>query len=685
MSEKRRRPPSSGIRRRDWLRSGTAGITWMLSAPGAARAQSGNRLTRWQLYYGRPQPVPDWMALRAGPLTMYFDRKLAFLRYVRLGDHEVIRGLYAAVRDRNWGTVPPQVNDLKATVYEGGFEVTFDVVCRQGPIDFLWKGRLRGSEEGTVRFEMDGEARSTFLRNRIGFCLLHPIRECAGNPCAVEQTGGGREEGRFPELISPHQPFFNIAAISHEVEPGVTAEVRFEGEVFEMEDQRNWTDASYKTYCTPLARPFPVKVPKGTRIKQSVTLRLEGEPRETGGRRRSPAVEIRPVDGEAAPLPPVGLRYADESPVPTPAQTARLRAMSPSHLRVDLHLEDEGWGKVFRQAASLARELGVPLEAAVYAGEDAEAQLRRLAAAEAELEPRIVRWLVYDEKKRWTTAGLLGRARRFLKGPVGAGADTNFTELNRNRPEQEPDVICYAVNPQVHAFDNASLVETFEGLRDTVRTARSFAGAATIAVTTVTLRQQFNPVATGKVEQDPDALPSSVDPRQMSLFGAGWTLGSLQALCESGAGSVTYYETTGWRGVMELEGGPPMPDRFPSIPGAVFPLYHVLADVQEFAGGEVVPAAVSRPLEAAAMMLQKDGRRCVLAANVSGKVLYLRIATPGWEGRWRKRVLDEYSAERAMREPEEFRRSEWGPATVRGGVLSVALLPYAYARLECEA
>ena len=55
-----------------------------------------------------------------------------------------------------------------------------------------------------------------------------------------------------------------MRAISHEVVPGLMAEVRFEGETFEMEDQRNWTDASYKTYCTPLSLPYPVEVKEGT-------------------------------------------------------------------------------------------------------------------------------------------------------------------------------------------------------------------------------------------------------------------------------------------------------------------------------------------------------------------------------------------------------------------------------------
>ena len=673
------------ITRRRWLVGAAGGVTALAPGLGFAQAVTGDHLRRSQLYYGRDTPPRAWMPLRAGPLTMFFDRELAFLRYVRLGEWEVIRGVYSAVRDRNWGTVPPRVTNFEAVLREAAFDLTFDVVCRQGPIDFVWKGRLTGGEDGTIRFEMDGEARSAFLRNRIGFCVLHPIRECAGKPCVVEHVDGSCEEGRFPELISPHQPFFDIHAISHQVEPGVTAELRLEGDVFEMEDQRNWTDASYKTYCTPLARPFPVEVAKGTRIRQSVTLRLSGKPRRAGRKSRSPAVELRPSGAAPIRVPPIGLKYAEESPEPTKKQIERLRAMRLSHLRVDLRPGESRFGDVFARAAALSKELGIPLEAAVFVGEDAERALRAAAAAAGRFRARLERWLVYDAKKQWTRPGLAGAARGLLKGPVGAGANTNFTELNRNRPQEPVDLLCYAANPQVHAFDNASLVETFEGLRDTVRTARSFADGAKVAVTTITLRQQFNPVATGgPVERDRDSLPPSVDPRQMSLFGAGWTLGSLRALCESGADSVTYYETIGWRGVMELETGPPLPQRFPSIPGAVFPLYHVLADVLEFAGGEAVPVEISRPLHIAGMILQRGQKRSVLLANVTGDIQYARVQTPGWRGRWRRRMLDEYSAERAMRAPGEFRRGDWMPTAAPAGVLSVALLPYAYVRLDYE-
>ena len=54
-----------------------------------------------------------------------------------------------------------------------------------------------------------------------------------------------------------------------------------------------------------------------------------------------------------------------------------------------------------------------------------------------------------------------------------------------------------SLNPQVHAFDNASLVETLEAQKWTVESARKFVGGLPISVSPITLRPRFNPNATG--------------------------------------------------------------------------------------------------------------------------------------------------------------------------------------------
>jgi hypothetical protein len=593
-----------------------------------------------------------------------FEPGIAFLRYVKYGDSEILRGMYAAVRDKVWGTVAPRVSNVVTESRADSFRLTFDVDNIEGDIDFGWRGVITGDAQGTIRFEFNGRARSTFLKNRLGFAVLHPIKECAGKPCTVEKAGGVKESGTFPDAVAPNQPFLDMAAISHEVAPGVTAEVRFEGELFEMEDHRNWTDCNYKTYCTPLARPFPVEVKQGQDVKQAVTIRLIGAPAAPNVTAGPRELLIEAASASPVKLPAIGLGFAAGQPPLTSVELARLRALRPAHVRVDL--SGAGWEKALAAASAIA-----PVEAAVFS-ED----LRDVAAKAKGV--RIARWLLFSEK-------LAPEARQHLRGaPIVIGTNEYFAELNRGRPKPESlDGSCYSVNPQVHAFDNQSLVENLEGQAHTVRSAQRFLAGKAVHVTPVTLRPRFNPQAKGAPEPVvPGRLPSRIDPRQPTLFGAAWTLGSIKYLSETGAASVTYYQTHGWAGVMEIAAGPSMPALFPSTPGAVFPLYHVLADVNEFAGGTVQPLSSSDPLQTCALALESGKRRRVLVANLTPepKVISLDAA---WLGpRARGASLDEHTAQNAMRQPESFRSHTAAMIEASEGRFRLALLPYSVMRLD---
>src|ERR671922_1071684 len=155
------------------------------------------------LYYGKDEPLQEPIPVRAGPLSLIFDA--GDLRYFRLGEREVIRRIYAAVRDRNWGTVPGRLDNLKLDVREDAFQIVYDSDHKEQEIHFGWHGEITGEPDGTIRFTFDGEAKTTFLKNRIGFCLLHPIRECAGAPCRVEYADGTAKTSDFPKLVTAEQ------------------------------------------------------------------------------------------------------------------------------------------------------------------------------------------------------------------------------------------------------------------------------------------------------------------------------------------------------------------------------------------------------------------------------------------------------------------------------------------------
>ncbi|MGD8894697.1 MAG: hypothetical protein PVJ73_01545 [Acidobacteriota bacterium] len=530
-------------------------------------------------------PVP----LRAGPLSLVFDR--GELRWMRLGGREVLRGIYVAVRPPTWETVPAELENVRVDTDADGFRVRFDARHREGPLWFEWEGRIDGGADGTVRFEMDGVARSTFVRNRIGLCVLHPATECAGRDCTKEKSDGSVLEEAFPRLVSPHQTLFDVRALRHEVAPGIDAEVRFEGELFETEDQRNWSDASFKTYSTPLALPLPVEVRKDERIRQVVTLTLHGAgasapaPRTAAvGWLSEEVVRVAVEPGTSWPMPRLGLGL-EASPLP-PRAIENLRAIAPAHLRVDVRPGEAGWRDDLATASDAARAGATRLElAALISAEKATDQLQALADAAESLRAPIDTWLVFDAATRVTTPDLTARAREFLlEGPdadrppalLGGGTDAFFAELNRGRDAVAGlDLVSLALNPQVHAFDDATLVENTTTLGWIAETIHEFAGQTPLALSPVTLRPR----------------PAS-DRRQATNFAAGWTLGLVAAAARAGFARLTLFKLRGPGGVADA--------------ARRFPVGHLLADLTELTGsGPEARVIAARP---------DDGWRCLALA-----------------------------------------------------------------------
>ncbi|MCW5558831.1 MAG: hypothetical protein KIT22_13515, partial [Verrucomicrobiae bacterium] len=463
----------------------------------------------------------------------------------------------------------------------------------------------------------------------------------------------------------PVPGFQDLAGLAHEIEPGLWAELLFEGEAFETEDQRNWIDASFKTYGTPLQLPRPVTVPAGARMRQAVTLRLrsDGTPVRFLQSAPPPPVLLHAAGTVQCRLPELGLGMASHGQPLSERELARLSGLGISHLRADLRLADRRWPETLRAAAREALELGAALELAVHLPPDQPGDLAFVAKELARLKADPIRALILREGQKSTTAADLHAARTALADcglAIGAGTDADLYQLHLQPPAGGADFLSWSMNPQVHARDLTSIAETPEAAAQQVAAVREHFGNVPLAISPITLRPRFNPVADGPENATPpEELPPRVDPRQMSLFGAAWTLAMLAALAPTGVESLTLFETTGGCGVMETESGSFFPAQFPSLPGAVFPLYHVLADVGEFAGGEVLGVNPAPAHALAFMGLRKADRTAFWLANLAEEPR--RIHLSGLPGTVRWRRLDETSVLAAMTEPEMFRR-EAGPS-----------------------
>ncbi len=656
------------------------------------------QLTKTVFYDEMPTPMPPEQRLRAGPLTLCLEA--SDLRYVSWGNQEILRRVYVAVRDRNWGTIAPIYSNLTVEVESDSFHVTFDARHEQGDIDFFWRGEIIGSADGTIVCTLDGVAQKTFWRNRIGFCILIP-RTAAGTEAEIEHGDGASEHATFPITIDPAQPvlpFSNMRAITREVEPGVSVRVQMEGDVFEMEDQRNWTDASYKIFGTPLSLPFPVEVREGTRVRQTITLTLRDERPQaahtlgTDDSNAADAAIVLSISDDAVPLPPIGLGNASHNLLLTAKEVERLRPLRIAHLRADLYLNTADYARTFENAVTNAKALDVPLWLGLFLSDEPDAELAALLEQVARLRPQVAYWLVYPERERYQGGAplehLVTRARYWLaaydsSARFATGSNADYIFFARSAlPVNTIDAVSFAINPQLHAFDNLSLVETLEAQADVVSSARALTQNAPVLVSPVTFKARRNFYATSPEIVMPGELPPQVDPRQTSLLGGAWTAISIQHLAEAGATAITYFEATGWRGVMETEAGSAHA-KFPSTAGMVFPLYHILADVAEMQGGDLLKTHSSQPLKVQALALRRDKKTSLLVCNLTPQAQTARLSDLNAKTITVRR-LNEATVAQATSEPETFRNQSKNSIPVQQGALELTLLPYEVARLDID-
>lgn len=205
---------------------------------------------------------------------MDFLAQGAQLRRLRVGGREVMRSVGLVVRDGFWGTHRLEQQHCETWRESGHWRRDIDgVVQAAGASALQWRLSMNVHRDG-MSISAELRACGDFDTCRAGLMLLHPLSGVVGAPVTVIHHDGGRESGSFPDLISPAQPFFDIQGLIHSPTEDLTLDWRLSGDVFEMEDQRNWSDASFKTYNRPLAWPCPYVIAAGERVEQRIELRM---------------------------------------------------------------------------------------------------------------------------------------------------------------------------------------------------------------------------------------------------------------------------------------------------------------------------------------------------------------------------------------------------------------------------
>ena len=647
--------------------------------------------------YGTEQPRATPRVLRAGALSAELDA--GNLRHVRIGGVEAIRAVSYIVRDRDWGTYEPEISELEVNESDDRFELSYVASVVAGERIFRYAATIVGTPDG-LTFAARGESPTGFETNRTGFVVLHPIAGVAGEPVRIERVDGDVEDGAFPEAVDPLQPMMELRALTHEPAPGVSVECRMEGDTYEMEDQRNWTDASYKTYVRPLARPWPYEIPAGEPLEQRVVLSVTGEASDGDAAANDVSLELGPA---GAALPAFGIGLDGGDPAPDDAGVEALVGLGIAHalVRHDPRRGD-GAGSLDALGALAGRIGATPrLEAVVVDVNGHAAELDGLADAVRgtgrDFETVFVSPAA-DTKgtlpgSEWPPAppldALYARARAaFPDSRIGGGTFAFFTELNRKRPPTEPlDAVCFTTSALVHAGDDATAMENLEAVPAVVATARTIADGVPLSIGPSAIGMRINPYGDAPAE-NPDNVRQAMnraDPRQRGLFGAAWLVGHAAAAAVDGVESIVIGAATGARGVVHARGADPAP--WYDEAGGVYPQYHVLRALAAWRGRPRRALASSRPDAVAAIACDAGdgadggagGSVELLVANLTASPV--EVTFPG--AATRARTLDADAFARAASTPTFLDLdgpddSNEGPG---GGTLSLDAFAVARVRL----
>lgn len=574
--------------------------------------------------YGTNEREPEGRKLAAGDLSVTLQD--GNLRMLRFRGHEVLRAVAFLVRDKDWGTCSAEIANLQVKETAQGFSVSYKARFTAPSGANLDCAITIAGTEKTVTYSADCISDADFETARAGFVVLHPVIGMAGQPVTVRHGDGRVEQARWPDQIEPWQPFKEISAITHKVAPGIAAVTEFVGDIFEMEDQRNWTDGSYKTYVRPLALPWPYCVPKEEPFSQKVVVEIEAADDAVSAAGMSDAITLRLTPTERR-FPEIGVGLRPECLEQERAALAVLEVIGARHLIAHF---DSGAGHglpALKGYAELAErsDLKVTLEVAVPCKRPLNEEMGELAALVQDAGLVLDTLFVCPAVDRQSTPpgsiwpdcppleDVYAAARAAFPGVrLGGGMMSYFTELNRKRvPGALVDYVSHCTNPIVHAADDLSVMQTFEALRFVVSSTRAIYGERPYRIGPSTLAMRQNPY--GSATKDNPAgkrIPmANADARHNGQFGAAWTLAYAATVATTGLEVLTLSTLAGPFGLVAGEGEA-------SAQGEPRPLAHVLARLGALTGEQVHAVETSRPDAVLGLASEKS----LLLANITPDV-----------------------------------------------------------------
>jgi len=634
--------------------------------------------------YGCDEALPQRLMLRAGPLS--FEWVGGRFGPVHAHGHEVWHGLAFLFRDAGWGTPEPVFEVLSHDIEGEGFSLSLRGHIPCAPEDIAGQPaegacigldlQVQGDAGGGLHFAARATPTHDLLSNRCGWVLMHPM-SAAGCAVHVRHVDERLSLSTLPHEVSAWPPFMAVRSLRHEYAPGHWAEAQMPGEDYELEDQRNNADASFKTYSRSNSMHRPYVLRQGQSWTRELHLRLLGQPPELMPSAATPSL-CWPLPKNAASAMRLGLAITPGMARSPAAWVLDVLAQwRPEFLHLtlwpDTLSEAVDWSGVrtLLQAAGASLRLDLCGREGLGYGGTPDAACRALAQqlALAGVVPASVAALPCG-----------AQAARFLRqifpaSAIGGGTSHFFAQLNRLEVSGGEDFMGFTVCPIVHGVDDEAVMNGLKSLPSMLETARRRHPARDWHLGPSRLSARASPLGRQPHSDGQKRVAlASRDPRSRGLFGAAWLLGHLAAAAHARVQALTLPPLADEDGLWWLAG-----DAWQMTPAAallqVCLRWQNLEAVPLQAHAEHSASMPNWPLAAIAGRIAQG--RQILLANLSAQTQTLRWPQPHGEAVASWAVLDTQAWWQHQDLPHSSPWRESGDCPAE-----LALPPYGLARID---
>jgi hypothetical protein len=355
------------------------------------------------------------------------------------------------------------------------------------------------------------------------------------------------------------------------VNPGTWACAKLIGDDFELEDQRNNFDASFKTYSRSNQAPRPYVIHAGTVIEQTMMLSLKND---QGHHASLPSIAAEPCPARvqleaqalSMPLLGVGLRASDTHLISDLLPHGLALKCRHWHLVLNHPEEEVNWNQVAQLCRATQASLRIDVGGIPHAGESNWFEELALRLQHEDLLPESIGVLSDNPL-------IFEQARHaFPCSRIGVGTPHFFVQLNRMKGLPKADFSTFTTSSLVHGADDDHIMlglqstpGIFETLQHTHAAQAMRVGPSFIAARRSPLGEQ--PATDGSRR----VVLASTDPRDRSVFGAIWAAAYFSIFARHGAQSISLFYLTGASGLIHEQ----------DARAACSPAFHLLALLNE--------------------------------------------------------------------------------------------------------